>query len=259
MHDPSTVAFDIKYPWRSRPSQFWPKGYRKTFITIWHEDPLNFKGKCGVRDDDSCGWFTPPMQTTEVDVWRKRADYEYTCVFNKQDATAKGESYARVCYHPETTHDAVYWIWRSIRHEHLKDKWWYRTLWRYSSRPSARELEASQNLASNPVDNLQFTFHEVKDAETFWPFYLCILKAYRRNARPWYRHPRWHVWHWRIQVHPWQKLRRRLFDRCASCGKPFGWNESPIGTWSGDKIWHSECAGIGAPAAAPASNDGGDA
>ena len=53
MHDPSTVAFDIKYPWRGKPSKFWPKGYRATFITIWHEDPLDFKGKCMVRDDDS--------------------------------------------------------------------------------------------------------------------------------------------------------------------------------------------------------------
>lgn len=241
MHDPSTVAFDIKYPWRTRPSEHWPKGYRNTFITIWHEDPLDFEGKCGCRDDDSCGWFTPPMLVKERDDWRKRADYEYTCVFNKQDATAKGKSYAYVCFHPETTYDAIYWIWRSIRHEHLKGKWWYRTLWRYSSRPSARELEAIQNLASNPVDNLQFTFRGVKDAETFWPFYLCILKAYRRNARPWYQHPRWHIWHWRIQVHPWRKLRRRLFDRCAECGGHFGWNESPIGTWGGDRIWHSGC------------------
>ena len=35
MHDPSTVAFDIKmHPWRGRKSQFFPKGYRATFITI---------------------------------------------------------------------------------------------------------------------------------------------------------------------------------------------------------------------------------
>ena len=257
MHDPSTVAFDIKYPWRQRPSQFWPKGYRSTFITIWHEDPMDFTGKCRGRSDDSCGWHTPLMKTDERDIWRKRSDYEYTCVFSKQHNTAKGESFARVCYDPETTYDAVYWIWRSIRHERLKDKWWYRTLWRYSSRPNATELEVIQNLATNPVDNLQFSFkNEVKDAETFWPFYSAVLRAYMRYERPWYKHPRWHFWHWRFQVHPWQKLRRFLFSRCAGCGKRFKYGESPTGfSWDPPKpkmfcsevdIYHSGCAGMSA-------------
>lgn len=254
MHDPSTVAFEIRYPWRAyrNPRNDWERKYRASFITIWHEDPLDFTGKCGGRSDDSCGWFTPLMRTNERDIWRKRADYEYGCIFNKQKATADGESYARVCYHPETTYDAVYWIWRAIRHEHLKGKFGYRTLWRYSSRPSASELEAIQNLASNPVDNLQLTFREVKDAETFWPFYLCILKAYRRHARPWYRHPRWHIHHWRFQVHPWQTFRRWAFSRCAGCGKRFSWGYCPVShQWHSPKprlfqgevgVYHSECS-----------------
>lgn len=107
MHDPSTVAFDIKYPWRQRPSQLWPKGYRSTFITIWHEDPMDFTGKCRGRSDDSCGWHTPLMKTEERDIWRKRSDYEYTCVFSKQHNTARGESFARVCYDPETTYGTL--------------------------------------------------------------------------------------------------------------------------------------------------------
>lgn len=254
MHDPSSLAFEIKSLFRREKSKFFPKGYRPTIISIWHEDPLDFAGKCGCRSDDSCGWFTPPMLSADRELWEKRAAYEYTVLFAKQDAVAKGESYARVCYHPETTYDAVYWIWRSIRHEHLKNKWWYRTLWRYSSAPNAAELEYIQNLASNPVDNLQFRFqHEITNAETFWPFYLAVLNAYRRHARPWYKHPRWHFWHWHIQIHPWQKLRRWVFDRCAGCGKRFSWGYSPTGfSWdrakprwfrSADDVYHSECAG----------------
>ena len=46
MHDPETVAFDIKYPWKSRDRE-----YRGSFVTIWHVDPE----KDGT--DDSCGWF----------------------------------------------------------------------------------------------------------------------------------------------------------------------------------------------------------
>lgn len=247
MHDPSTVAFEIRWPWGRR---FNGHLYRTPFITIWHEDPLDFEGKCGCRDDDSCGWFTPPMQTEDRDAWRKRSNYEYTSIFQKQHVTAKGEGYASVCYHPETTYDAIYWIWRAIRHEHLKGKWWYRTMWRYSSRPSARELEYIQNLASNPVDNLQRTCREVQDADSFWHLYRCVLNAYRRNARPWYRHPRWHVRHWRLQIHPLQKLKRRLFHRCAGCGKHFGWNESPVGTWDGTRLWHSRCSQSGPVSAA---------
>ena len=49
-----------------------------------------------------------------------------------------------------------------------------------------------------------------------------------RLGRPWYRHPRWHFWHWQFQVHPWQTLRRWLFTRCAGCGRRFAWGESPI-------------------------------
>ena len=46
MHDPMTVAFDIKYPWWRKSSLF-PKGYHSSFITIWHVDP-DIRG-----DDDS--------------------------------------------------------------------------------------------------------------------------------------------------------------------------------------------------------------
>lgn len=48
MHDPMTVAFEIKSPFRKkssiRPSGWW----RDTLITIWHVDP------CSDGTDDSC-------------------------------------------------------------------------------------------------------------------------------------------------------------------------------------------------------------
>jgi hypothetical protein len=53
MHDPLTVAFEIRYPWKKyrNPRGPWEKDYRAPFITIWHRDPER-KG-----DDDSCDWF----------------------------------------------------------------------------------------------------------------------------------------------------------------------------------------------------------
>lgn len=40
----------------------------------------------------------------------------------------------------------------------------------------------------------------------------------RRGRRRFRRGWKWHVRHWRIQVHPLQELRRTLLTRCETCG-----------------------------------------
>lgn len=121
MHDPMTVAFEIRSPFRQKPCALFPEGYRKTLVTIWHRDP-----ELG-GDDSSC--------------WRERPSE-----------------------------------WRG------------------------------------------------------W---------------------RWHFWHWRIQFHPIQALKRWLFSRCAGCGKGFPWDYSPVSLqWNGTgprwfrgehAVYHHEC------------------
>ena len=62
-------------------------------------------------------------------------------------------------------------------------------------------------------------------------------------GRPWWKHPRFHFWHWRFQVHPLQDLKRWLFSRCASCGKRFSWGYAPVSdSWDseGPSWFHSE-------------------
>lgn len=64
---------------------------------------------------------------------------------------------------------------------------------------------------------------------------------------PW----RWHFWHWRIQFHAIQNLKRCLFSRCARCGKRFRWGESCVHSgWSGtgalwfrseSNLYHWDC------------------
>lgn len=71
------------------------------------------------------------------------------------------------------------------------------------------------------------------------------------DRRPWYRRPRWHVHHWRFQVHPWGTFRRWLLSRCAGCGRRFAWGYCPITyqwtapctPWFGSEIgsYHREC------------------
>lgn len=234
MHDPLTVAFEIKYPWRQKPSKFWPKGYRSSFITIWHRDPEDRARQKGLRADDSCGWFTPPTTQEERDAIRKIGEGEWSDIFGRRAATAAKKDYAYICLEP-SYHEAVYWAWRRIKREGT------RKVWKFGGRLTRSEEDAVYSLASNPVDNLRSTIDGVKDAEACGDFFLLVYRAYLRHRRPWWRHPRWHVWHWRLQIHPLQKLRRRLFDRCVHCGRPFGWNESPTGNWDGDKLWHSGC------------------
>ncbi len=253
MHDPSTVAFDIKYPWRSsHKSKMWPKGYRNTFITIWHVDPEDARGMCGIRRrDDTCGWFTPPYPQKDHDRIAKLAKQQYSHIWEKQNAITKGKDYARICFEP-SVYDAIYWAWRAIKYsENGPGRWMYG-----EQRPALtpRELEEIYLLDSNPVNNLRMRVAGVKDEETCVEFFLLLYGIYLHHRRPWYRHPRWHIHHWRLQVHPWQKLRRWLFSRCAGCGKRFPWGYSPVShQWDSpplklfrgeEGVYHSECSGM---------------
>jgi hypothetical protein len=74
-----------------------------------------------------------------------------------------------------------------------------------------------------------------------------------RADRPWWRQPRWHVHHWKLQIHALQSLKRWLFSRCAKCGGRFPWGYAPVsGSWDSDGprwfrgepgVFHHECHG----------------
>jgi hypothetical protein len=79
------------------------------------------------------------------------------------------------------------------------------------------------------------------------------------SPRPWWKHPRWHIRHWKIQISAWQALNRWLWSRCAGCGKRFRWGYSPVSnSWnSGGPRWgkgesgvfHWDCRDASLPAA----------
>lgn len=170
MHDPMTVAFEIRYPWVSRrnrnsTSKFL-RTYRDSFITIWHVDPE----KDG--SDDSCDWF-------------------YSRLGHKEQAIVS-------------------------------------------------------RLLDNPDDNLRGYFTSSDDDHVRWLVGRIVQNTSRTlRPRPWWQHPHWHIWHWRFQVHPYQKARRWLFTRCATCGGRFGWNESPCALgWHDRAVHHMRCVGV---------------
>lgn len=232
MHDPLTQAFNFGH-----------------WLTIWHRDPLNFKNKICRRDDDSCGWFTPPYTPDEQFKIEKLAVSQYREIFSFQVAVAEGKDYVYICNVPDC-HSAIYWSWRAIKHLYAP-----RTTWQYGSKLTHSEIEHIYSLATSPIDNLQLSFSQIKDAETFRSFFFLVFAAYLRHSRPWYRHPRWHFWHWKFQFRYIQQFKRWAFSRCATCGGRFSFGYYPItNTWDGTgPLWfksekdvhHSDCSGRG--------------
>lgn len=250
MYDPSTVAFDIKYPWKAGSERF---SYRPSFITIWHEDPE--KPGTGNRTDDSCGWFdrTPGPFADAVsyvlkdksfmhDVGltlkrRKRVPYPfYEGISEEQlygNRLSAGDAFALVVMIASELELRRWWNGQNGKRGACEDVW----LKTFTRKRSVTDFAAG--LALHPLDNLS----HVEAAESMVRL---TAAALNRHFRPWYRHPRWHVWHWRLQIHPLQQLARVLFDRCATCGKGFRWGYSPTSTsWEGKELHHGECLGIG--------------
>ncbi len=258
LHDPCTVAFDIKYPWKSKPSVHWPEGYRNTFLTIWHRDP--------ERDgsDDSCGWFKrarhgdPALLAKIMDAFEFDRDRTWRDGERDDDLPIDFDRVPRdpVTYYcgwftpegfPVLSVQAVTLnMFRTaafvyFANDHSKSD-------RFIRRHLAEILLFAENTTDSLHDKITRKFEmgcgEVQDArirkdriEHFASIiYAWILRAEQR----WWQHPRWHVHHWRFQLHPIQGLKRRYWDRCCRCGKR-GFKGSAIGSWDGDAIWHSDC------------------
>jgi hypothetical protein len=219
MHDPMTVAHEIRLG-----SKYNNRGnYRSPLITIWHVDPET------DGTDDSCGYSRPKLTDADRAYIKKVAKDQYDQLYARKAALSEGKDYAYVCYNQDI-YGAIYWLWRCF----AKGK----ERWQYGKPLTIRELQYVYQLATNPVDNFQnYKNNTIEEFETFVGY---IYRCFKTYKRPWYKHPRWHIHHWKIQFHPWQQLKRRYWDKCSVCGKR-GFKNSAFADWSGSKIWHSEC------------------
>jgi len=237
MHDPMTQAFRIPYPWRaysrSNARNDFERHYRHPFITIWHVDP--------ERDgsDDSCGWFMRERHGDPKVLERIRRLFaeDWDRVFVSGES---GRMYPVGLFYPDgkprfSVHGIVLNLFflaalEALGGSHNAARFMQRNLWEILW------------FAEKPIDSLHasltHTFgvneHETK-AERIEHFAGIIYGWILRKSRPWYRHPRWHVWHWSLQVHPWQHFRRWALNRCQVCGKGFRYGESPVS----DSYWYS--------------------
>lgn len=202
MHDPLSVAFEIRYPWyKHRPGKekCFPKGYRESFITIWHRDPE----KDG--SDNSCDWFGGNRLNAETKkkVF-KEADFEYETEQFFFDREGRPQT---SCLEMVLGIAGIL-LWR---------------VWRRKMTPGL--LIYLQSLATSPVGNFQSNHRRgITEKEELRDLFRWIAGAILRHHRPWWKHPRWHLWHWRFQIHPLQSIRIWLFRKCYICGKGWPWS-----------------------------------
>lgn len=72
-------------------------------------------------------------------------------------------------------------------------------------------------------------------------FYWMIVRILKRHTARWWQHPKWHVWHWRFQVHLWQRFKRRFIERCDKCGVKFRGSTNVYSDWHGTRKWCADC------------------
>lgn len=117
----------------------------------------------------------------------------------------------------------------------------------------AADKALADRLVTNEFDNLKMWLTGRDDEEKISQV-AGIFAALCRQDRPWWKHPKWHFWHWRFQIHPWQQFRRWMLTRCAGCGKSFAYGESPTShQWHSPKpkflrgeegMYHGKCSGM---------------
>lgn len=230
MYDPMTVAHEIKSPFKNK------GGYADSIVTIWHVDPES------DGTDDSCGWFLRLRHADKKKFEKIVTDFEFEFK-NNYWFTADGsprfstsaivlEMYSRAIWNvlPEKKrgngrrkfmrkylYDIIHFAENPTDslNDYITNEYRYRLIEHDRKQVEPRE-ERIRNLASI--------------------IYCDIL----RKLRPWYKHPKWHIHHWKIQFRPLQRLKRRYWDKCYKCGKR-GFKGAAMGSWDGHKMWHQEC------------------
>ena len=222
-------------------------------VDIWHIDPE--RRVEGQRTDDSCGWFDRrPGQYAEA---AEELLSDTTAMHDIKLALSRRKTVPMPFYEgisrPRTNPDKIEGYPRLTQADTLalvlmiarqleRTRWWrkrYPAVW--FRRTLIRERNVNDlafDLALNATDNLS----SIEQPESIVRL---IAAALNRRFRPWWRHPRWHVHHWKVNIDLARNL-RRMFQRCDGCGNRLGFGYSP--TVGGGRAFHSGCYGKGGPA-----------
>lgn len=226
-------------------------------VDVWHIDPE--KPGTGNRTDDSCGWFdrTPGVYADAVAYLLKDEGFmhDVRLIIARREAMPypfyEGISERHMTGLRLPAGEALALTVMIAQALELR-RWWngqngrsgaHGSSWRRLFDRKRPVTEEAQSLALNPTDNLS----HVENPEGAIRL---IAAALNRKFRPWWKHPRWHVHHWKINFHLARSL-RRMFQPCATCRKPLGFGYCPVNNGRGDH--HHGCGGFGGPVAASAA------
>jgi hypothetical protein len=225
MHSPETVAFEIKNIFVKKDK--W--GYRPSLITIWHHDTE----KDGT--DDSCGWFIRPRHADQKVLNEIKSEFDFNFKHNYWFDKEGRQVFSTI--------GTLMLMYQCAAYKHFNGD-------RKKKDAFMRKHCASIiHFAENPVDcagdDITGKFYlstnsNLLSPERFNGMAGMIYSDILRKERKWYQHPKWHIHHWKLQIHPIQKFKRRWLDKCCICGKR-GFKGSAIGDWNGTEIWHEEC------------------
>lgn len=245
MHDPSTLVFEIKRPWPTR-HRIGRGRYFPPLVMVWHEDPE------ADGSDDSCGWSFARVPKSIRDSLRFEAGCE-----------ARNPWLLRDCAKAPL----------SIADAELKLQGAILTTARACKAKCShkRASELASDLLHSPIDNIRSSlcflpgYHSNSDEDresdreqAAHHLYLIFARILLTRARPWWKHPRWHFWHWRFNVVPLQSFKRWAFSRCCVCGGRFAYGSAVCtNQWHGTgpqwfkseaKVFHSKCDTSAKPA-----------
>jgi len=199
---------------------------------IWHIDPERVVP--GRRQDDSCGWF-PRDLTPELE----RAVNEL-CGGGWADLRQRISDAFDLWYIPNEKYPTLREMPMHVAYStHLMTLMWIdRLAFKRGRRnePTARLVRLASWLAFSTVDNLNLVADQTPER-----YIRQLAAAYRREIRPWWKHPRWHIHHWKVSFDLARNL-RRMFERCATCRKPLGFGYCP--THDGRGLHHGQCLGM---------------
>jgi hypothetical protein len=171
MYDPKTVAHEF---WR---------------FTIWHNDPVT------DGSDDSCGYCTPKLTELQKKqlyglIWSEAHDpYFLRCAERKWTGTA---TEAETLYR-----GLILQVAHSLRINMTFDE---------AAKMASRYINFPDCTCRANVFCYLVGYHTNSSIDTEYWRKECatgliygVAKSLLKDRRPWYKHPKWHFWHWSIQ------------------------------------------------------------
>lgn len=238
-------------------------------FTLWHVDPC----KAGFGgSDDSCGFFMRShhgsKSVLEKIVKRFEEDWDRTWTYDpKKDGGDEDEqsggkkTYMCGYFNPNgmprmSVTGITLNLFFLAACEHFGVDGW--SHWGKARKFMRRNLFDIMLFAQNPTDSLHDSMtlkfgNDTERADRIRSMACIIYGWVLRAERKWWKHPRWHIHHWKLQVHPVSDFKRWAFSRCCKCGGRFRFGESPVtNNWNSQgprwfrgetDIYHGNCSG----------------